>query len=89
MFTETGSTRMVVQRAVEFLVGGSNPGQAHMQAAPPMASAWQGFEPPTTKTAAACATIRPWDVAVGMCIRIAWILLTTKYYTMPWGMLRE
>ena len=71
-----------------FFVGGSNPGQVHMPAAP-MAIAWQGFEPPTAKTAAGCATIRQSVVAVEMCIPIAWSLLTTHYYTVPWGMLRD
>ena len=85
----TGGGRMVVQWAADFLVGGSNPGRVHMPAASQMAFAWQGFEPPTAKTATGCATIRPWGVAVERRIPIAWILLTTNYYTMPWGMLLE
>ena len=80
---------MVVQRAADFFVGGSNPGQVHMPAAPPIAFAWQGFEPPTAKIAAGCTAIRPWVVAVHTCIPIAWSLLTTNYYTIPWGMLHE
>ena len=57
LFTVTGSGQIVVQLAADFLVGGSNPGQVHMPAAPPMAFDWQGFEPPTAKTAAGCAAI--------------------------------
>ena len=34
----TGSGRMVMQAAADFLVGGSNPGLANMAAAPPAAS---------------------------------------------------
>ena len=85
----TGSGRVVVQQkavflsAVRTLVGGNVPATA------PMAFDWQGFEPPTAKTASGCATIRPWAVVVGFCIPIAWSLLLTNYYTMPWGMLRE
>ena len=60
-----------------------------MPAAPPMALHWQGFDPPPPKNAAGCATIRPWVVAVVLCIPIAWSLLTTNYYTIHWGMLRE
>ena len=89
LITVPGSGRLVVQRTAEFFVGDSNPGQVHMPAAPPMAFAWPGFEPPTAKIAAGCATIRPWVVAVDLCIPIAWSLLTTNYYTIPWGMLRE
>ena len=80
---------MVVQLVADFLVGGSNPGQVHMPAAPLTAFAWQGFEPTTAKIAADCATVRPWFVAMDVCIPIAWSLLTTNYYTIPWGMLRE
>ena len=39
LFAMTGSGRMVVQRAMDVLVGGSNPGQVHMPAAPSLASA--------------------------------------------------
>ena len=35
------------------------PGWAHMVAPPPMAADWEGFQPPTEKTAVGCATIRP------------------------------
>ena len=62
---------MVVQPTADFLVGGSNPGQVNMLAAPPMAFDWQGFEPPTAKTAARCATILPCVAAVRMGIPIA------------------
>ena len=53
------SGEMVVQPVADFLVSSSNPGRAHMPAAPPMAVDWQGFKPPTEKTAIDCATIRP------------------------------
>ena len=66
-----GSGRVVVHQAPVFLVGGSNPGRVHMPSTPPMAFYWQGIEPPTAKTAAGCATVRPWAVAVEFCIPIA------------------
>ena len=84
-----GSGRMVVQLTTDFLVGGSNPSQVHTAAAPPVAFGWQGIEPPTAKNEVGCATVRLWLVPVGVCIPIAWSLLLTNYYTMPWGMLRE
>ena len=88
-FTAPGSGRVAVQLTSDFLVGGSNPVQVHMPAVPPVAFRWQGFELTTAKNVCACATIRLCVVAVEMCIPIACTLLTTNYYTMPWGMLRE
>ena len=56
--------RMVMHPAADFFVAGSNPGQANMAAAPPMAVDWQGFEPPTMvwcDSAAHPHCLEPWD----------------------------
>ena len=55
--------RMVMQPIADFFIAGSNPGRANMAAAAPMTVDWQGFEPPTKKSAAGRVTIRPWFVA--------------------------
>ena len=74
--------RMVMQTAAYFSVAGSNPSRANMAAAPPVTVDWQGFEPPTKKSAAGCVTIRPCFFAAVLRIPTAWSLLTTNI--MPW-----
>ena len=63
VFTVTGSGRMVVQLPADFLVGGSNPSQVHMPAAPPMAFDWQGRRPQKLQLAALpldqCSNVHP------------------------------
>ena len=81
------SARIVMQRAADFLVGGSNDGRANMAAALAMAVDRRGFKPPSKKSAVECGTIRPWFGATTMGIPTACSLLTTNM--MPWGMLRE
>ena len=53
-----------------------------MATAPPVTVEWQGFEPPTKKSAAGCVTIGPWFFAAVLRIPTAWSLLTTNI--MPW-----
>ena len=89
LFTVTGSGRMVAQQATGFLVGGLNPGQMHMPAAPPTAFTSKDWNRQPQKLQLAALPFDTWVVVVRMCIPIAWSLLTTNYYTMPWGMLRE
>ena len=70
--------RMVMHPAADFFIADSNPGRANMAAPPPMAVDWQGFEPPTKKSAASCVTIRPWFGATVQRIPTVWSLLTTN-----------
>ena len=67
---------MVMQPTADCLVGGSNPGQANMAAAPPTTVDRQGFELPTYNSAVCCVTIQPRFDVTAMCLPTAWSLLS-------------
>ena len=51
---------MVMQPAMDFLVGGSNPGSVNMPPPPPPQRVHRpGLEPPPTVASVCCVTIRP------------------------------
>ena len=68
------SSPMVMQPTAEFLVSGSNPGQAKTAAAPAATVDRPGFEPPTYNSAVGCITIRPGFDVIAASLPTAWSL---------------
>ena len=86
------SGRMVMQPSADFLVGGSNPGRAHMawwrrrrwQSTGKDSNQLVGMHIPVVTTHGQMVAQPTADFSVG-----GWSLLITNYYIMPWGMLRN
>ena len=71
---------MVMQATAEFVVGGWDPGAANMATAPPPpTSTYQDETADLKMLAAGCFTIRPGLEVIGMCLPIAWSLLSENF----------